>query len=63
MSDYAIAGVGLALLSLIWSDLPFIQLVYMLSVINVVDWNQWGVVTGFYLIASIGANIAKRIGK
>lgn len=63
MSDFALAGAGVALFTLIWSDFPFVQLVYFLAVINVVDWSQFGIVTGFMLISSIGANIAKRINK
>ena len=62
MSDYALAGSGVALLSLIWSEFPFIQLVYVLAVINTVDWTQWGVISGMMLFATLGANISKRLG-
>ncbi len=60
MSDFVLAGAGVALLTLIFSDYPFIQLVYFLAIQPVVDWEQWGVVTGFMLLAMLGANIFKR---
>ena len=59
MSDYAIAGAGVALFSLIWSDFPFVQLVYVLVIINTVDWTQWGAITGMLIIATMGANISR----
>lgn len=63
MSDLVLAGVGVALMSLIWSDYPFIQLVYFLGIQSVIDWTQWGLVTGLMLIATLGANMAKRFAK
>ncbi len=63
MTDYVLAGVGVALLTLIFSSFPFVQLVYVIAIQSVLDWTQWGVVTGMMLIASLGANIYKRLSK
>lgn len=63
MSDFVLAGVGVALLTLIFSSFPFIQLVYVIAIQTVVDWTQWGIVTGLMLISLLGANIFKRTSK
>lgn len=63
MSDFVLAGVGVALLTLIFSSYPFIQLIYILAIQSVVDWTQWGLVTGLMLISMLGANIFKRTTK
>jgi len=63
MSDFVLAGAGVALISLIWSGYPFIQLVYFLAIQSVIDWTQFGLVTGLMLISTIGANMAKRLSK
>lgn len=57
MTDIAVASGLLALLSMIFSDLPFLGLVYFLFARSAIDWEQWGVATGAYLIASIGGAI------
>lgn len=61
MSDFVMAGAGVALLSLIFSDYPFVQLVYFLAITNVVDWDQWGIVTGIMVLAMLGINMYKRL--
>lgn len=61
MSEFALSGIAVALLSLVFSDFPFIQLVYFLGIQSVVDWTTFGVVTGFMILATYGANIYKRL--
>jgi len=59
ISDFTLAGIFVALLSLIFSKYPFIQLVYMLGVIYATDWDEWGMITVTMLIATVGANVYK----
>lgn len=57
MSEFTLAGVFVALLSLIWSKFPFIQLIYILSIIYSTNWDEWGMITVTMLIATVGANV------
>lgn len=59
MSEFTLAGVFVALLSLIWSKFPFIQLIYILSIIYSTNWDEWGMITVTMLIATVGANVYK----
>lgn len=60
MSQYVLAGAGVALLSLIFSDLPFVQLVYFLAITQVMDWQTFATVTGIMMIASVGGTIYRK---
>lgn len=57
MSEYVMAGAGVALFTLIFSSTPFVQLIYFLAIQNVADWTAWSVVTGFHIIVQLGANL------
>lgn len=61
MSELVLAGAAVALLGLIFSDLPFISLVYMIAIGTVVDWDQWAVITGIAVIAHIGGTVWRKL--
>lgn len=63
LSEFTLAGILIALLSLIWSKFPFIQLVYLLSVLNATNWDEMGIMTVTMLIATVGANVYKNFEK
>ena len=63
MTDQVLAGIAVALFTLIWSDTPFIQLIYVIAIAGVIDWSQWEVLTGMMIIAQIGATIWKRTSR
>ena len=63
MTDYFLAGVAVALLSLIFSKFPFIQLVYFLAVQGVTSWDGFGMITGIMLIATFGATVYHNTSK
>lgn len=63
MSDYQIAGLVLALLSLIFSGVPMVSLVYAFAVVNVIDGSQFSLLTGVFVIATLGATLVRKVSK
>ncbi len=63
MTDFLLAGVAIALISLIFSSLPFIQLIYVLACSYALNWNDLYILTGFYLVAMVGGELFKRLSK
>lgn len=61
MSEFTLAGIFIALFSLIFSKFPFIQLVYVLSIFYATSWDELGMITVAMLIATIGANVTKSL--
>ena len=61
MSDQFMTGAALALMSLIFSSHPFIQLVYVLACTQCVIWDDFYIITGIFVISIVGAEINKRL--
>ena len=59
MSDFILAGIFIALLSLIFSKFPFIQLIYVISLTHATNWDEMGMITVVMLISTMGANVYK----
>ena len=63
MTSIMLASIGVALLSLIFSAVPFVQLIYIFSAQYAVTWEEWTQITVIMLIASYGATIYRKIRK
>jgi len=63
LSDFTLAGIFIALFSLIFSKYPFIQLVYVLSVFYATNWDEMLMITVAMLISTVGANVTKSFDK
>lgn len=61
MSDYAVMAAGVALLGLVFTESPFLMLVYFLAASRSIDISQFTTITGFMVISSIGAALYKRL--
>lgn len=63
MSDFVIAGSGIALFALMFTETPFMCLVYFLAVQLCIDWSQWSVVTGLFFLSLLGGALVKGLRK
>ncbi len=63
MPEIVLAGFAVAVLSLIFSSSPFINLVYFLACVYVTEWDDFYTITGLMLIAIIGYEIVKGMRK
>lgn len=61
MGDIFLASAGVALFSLIFSKVPFVQLIYVLLVINITNWESWVLLTFFQLVATYGATVWREL--
>jgi len=61
MTEIMLATVAVALGMLMFSDAPFIQLVYFFGASYALDWETWGVVTGMNIIFTYGATAWRKI--
>lgn len=63
MPAISLSVVLIGLLTLIFSEVPFLNLIYVMVGQSLTSWDDFGVVTGAFFIAYLGATIYRRINK
>jgi hypothetical protein len=61
MGDLFLASAAVALFSLIFSSVPFVQLIYILVVVNVTTWDSWILLTFLQIMATYGATVWRKL--
>ena len=63
MTEFQLIGVLIGLATLIFSKVPFVNLVYVLAVSRAIDFDQFSIITGVYMIVLLGSNLTRSMNK